>query len=228
MLRIPPNILNGFAIAFAFLMTTGCRIAADRQNSIGRQSYESGQMAQAINRFQKALNLNPNNADAYYNLASSYYVLGKQSSNEQFIGQSEQLFRHAIALNDQHIDAHRALAGLLIETERQQYAFDLVDDWRKRYPNSAEPLIEIARLYQEYGDHRRATDFLSDAVRIDSSNVRALKALGHVREAQGQLSLALENYNRVMQLDVREVEVAQRIQQLSVQLAQQQNQNPIR
>ena len=203
---------------------TGCRFAANRQNSIGRQAYESGQIAQAINRFQRALNLNPNNADAYYNLASSYYLLGKQQQNDQWVAQAEQLFRQSIALNDQHIDAHRALSALLIETNRERYAFELVDAWRQRYPQSAEPLIEIARLYQEYGDHRRATDFLSDAVRIDSQNVRALKALGHVREAQGQLQLAMENYNRALQLDTSQYDVAQRVRQIAVRLAEGQNQ----
>ena len=108
-----------------------------------------------------------------------------------------------------------------METKREKFAFDLVDDWRQRYPQSAEPLIEIARLYQEYGDNRRATDFLSDAVRLDTQNVRALKALGHVREAQGQLGLAYENYSRVLQLDGSQADVAQRVQQIATRLAQQ-------
>lgn len=202
-------------------LVAGCNLAAQRQNRIGRQSFETGQVAQAINRFQRALNLNPNNSDAYYNLGSTYYQLGKQSQNQQWVTQAEQLYRQSIALNDQHVDAHRSLAALLVETNREQFAFDLVDDWRKRYPQSAEPLIEIARLYQEYGDNRRATDFLSDAVRLESQNVRALAALGHVREAQGQLNLALENYNRALQVDRTQVEVAQRAQQIATRLAQQ-------
>ena len=222
--------LNRIHIGFlAILMlisaNAGCQFAANRQNSIGRQAYESGQLAQAVDRFQRALNLDPNNSDAYYNLGSSYYQMGKQANNSQWITQAEQLFRQSIDMNDQNVNAHRALAALLIETDRQQYAFDLVDDWRKRYPYSAEPLIEIARLYQEYGDNRRATDFLSDAVRLDSQNTRALKALGHVREAQGQLNLALENYSRAYQLDNRQIDVAQRIQDISTRLATQQLQN---
>jgi Tfp pilus assembly protein PilF len=205
----------------ALIFLSGCNLAANRQNAIGRRAYESGQIAQAITNFRRALTLDPQSSDAYYNLASSYYQLGKQSQNQQWITQAEQLFRQSIALNDQHIDAHRALAALLVETNRERYAFDLVNDWRQRYPQSAEPLIEIARLYQEYGDNRRATDFLSDAVRVDSRNVRALKALGHVREVQGQLNLALENYNRALSLDNRQADVAQRVQQISARLAQQ-------
>ena len=82
-------------------------------------------------------------------------------------------------------------------------------------------MIEIARLYQEYGDNRRATDFLSDAIRLDSQNIRALKALGHVREVQGQLQLALQNYNRAFSLDGSQIDVAQKVQQIATRLAQQ-------
>ena len=224
MLTLEPRTKRLANLAFVLMWISifaGCNLAAQRQNRICRQAFDTGQVAQAINRFQRALNLNPNNSDAYYNLASTYYQLGNQSQNQQWVGQAEQLYRQAIALNDQHVDAHRGLAALLVETKREKFAFDLVDDWRQRYPQSAEPLIEIARLYQEYGDNRRATDFLSDAVRLDTQNVRALKALGHVREAQGQLGLAYENYSRVLQLDGSQADVAQRVQQIATRLAQQ-------
>ncbi len=102
-----------------------------------------------------------------------------------------------------------------------------MNTWRNRYPQSPEPLIEIARLYQEYGDNRRATDYLADALRLDSNNTRALKAMGHVRETQGQLNLALENYSRVLQLDRCQVDVAQRVSDIQNRLAQLNNENQV-
>ena len=107
-----------------------------------------------------------------------------------------------------------------VETGREKYAFDLLNTWQERYPGSPEPVIELARLYQEYGDSRRATDLLADALRLDSQNVRALKAMGHIREVQGQPHLALDNYIRVLQLDGRQQDVAQRVASLQAQLAQ--------
>lgn len=222
------EFVSSILLIGVLIVSNGCNLAANRHNGVGCTAFQTGQYSQAINSFQQALNSNPNNADAYYNLASSYYQLGKQSRNTQWVQQSEQLFRQAISLDDQHVDAHRSLAALLIETDRKQHAFDLVDGWRNRNPQSPEPLIEIARLFQEYGDNRRATDFLSDAVRLDSGNVRALKALGHVREVQGQTNLALENYNRALSLDSSQIDVAQRIQQLATRLAQQQQAGTVR
>ena len=157
---------------------------------------------------------------AYYNLGSSYFRLGKQQQNKQWVEQAESLFRQSIALNNQHTDAHRSLACLLVETDREEFAFDLINSWRTRNPGSTEPLVELARLHHEYGDNRRATDFLADALRLDTNNLRALKAMGRVRETQGQINLALENYSRALQIDSRQTDVADRINVLQTQLAQ--------
>ena len=175
-------------------MSTGCNFGAQRHNTIGRQALDQGQFSTAVNEFQKAINLNPRNADAFYNLGASYYAMGKQSRNAQWTQQAEQYYRQAISINDQHVDAHRGLASLLIETNQEKYAFDLINTWKNRYPTSTEPVVELARLYQEYGDNRRATDLLSDALKLDPDNVRVLKAMGHVREIQGETHLALDNY----------------------------------
>lgn len=208
------------AISFCLVIASGCNLGVQQHNVSGNQAYQSGQYAQAINQFQQSLRANPRDSNAYYNLAASYYSMGKQSNNSQWLQQSEQLYRQAISLNDQHVDAHRGLSALLIETGREKFAFDLLNDWKTRYPNSAQPTIELARVYQEYGDNLRATDMLADALRIEAGNVRALKAMGHVREVQGQTELALDNYLRVLQIEPQQAEVAQRVAALQNRLAQ--------
>lgn len=206
----------------AGLTLCGCNYAANRHNCNGTRAFLSGQVAQAINEFQQALIANPQDANAYYNLGYAYAALAKQNQNAQWTEQAEQLFRQSIALNDQHVDAHRALAALLIEKGNQQFAFDLLNAWQQRYPSSPAPLIELARLYQEYGDNRRAADYLADALRLDSQNALAFKAMGHVREAQGQDQLALQNYLRAWQLDATQTDVAQRVAVLRQRLSQNQ------
>ena len=201
------------------LVFAGCN-TANKQNAMGRASFLNGQYSQAINQFQQALVANPQNSDAMYNLGATYYTLGKQSRNSQWINQAEQLYRQAIAHDDQHIDSHRALAGLLVESGRKSYAFDLLNSWRQRYPRSAEPMIELASLYSEFGDQNQATNLLADALQVDGTNTRALKAMGYIRESQGQLNLALDNYLRSYQLDSRQADVAQLITRLQTRIAQ--------
>jgi cytochrome c-type biogenesis protein CcmH/NrfG len=209
------------AIVVVLNCLTGCNYNAQQRNITGRQAFETGQYNSAINEFQKALQANPRNPDAYYNLGATYYQMGKQLQNPQYIAQAEQLFRQSIALDDKHVDAHRYLAALLIESGQEKFAFDLLNTWRSRYPNSADPSIELARLYKEFGDSRQATDYLADAIRVDPRNVRALKAMGFIREQQGELQLALENYYRVLAIDNRQTDVAQAVNRVQTQIAQQ-------
>ena len=207
-------------MAIVFL-GTGCRMRANQQNLNGIQAYQAGQITQAINQFQNVLVTDPNNSDALYNLAVSYVTLGKQNRNQTWLDQAEQLYRQAIVNNQQHVDAHRGLSALLIETGREKSAFELLDGWRLRNPGNSDPLIELARLYQEYGDNRRASDLLADALKLNSNNTRALKALGHVREAQGEYQLALENYLNVMRIDPSQTDVANRAAAIQSRIAQQ-------
>ena len=199
------------------LLSLGCNLGAQQSNIVGSQAFQNGNYLQALSRFQQSLAQNPNNPDANYNLAAIFYSMGKQQRNPQYFAQAEQLYRKAISLNGEHSEAHRGLTALLVETGREQHAFDLLDGWKQRMPNSAEPLIEIARLYQEYGDNQHATDMLADALKVDGSNVRALKAMGNMRESQGQSLLALDNYMRVLQLDGSQADVAQRVAALQQQ-----------
>jgi tetratricopeptide (TPR) repeat protein len=211
-------------LSAALVCNSGCNVG-QRGNMIGQQAYGQGNLTQAVTHFQQVVAQNPRDANSNYNLAASYFELGRQQRNMQYMNQAEQYYRQAIASNDQHTAAHRGLAATLIETGREKFAFDLLKEWKNRYPNQADPMIELARLYQEYGDNSHATDMLADALRVDGRNVRALKAMGMVRESQGQTELALDNYYRVLQLDNRQVDVAQRVTQLQTQLAQNSNQS---
>lgn len=208
-------LLGCLMLAVVFV---GCNATTQRQNLAGRAAFERGQHAQAINAFQQVLNRDPANADAYYNLAATYYDLGVTRKNRQYVDQAEQLYRQAISYNGQHVDAHRGLVALLVETDREKFAFDVLNQWRQRYPQSADPLIELARIYQEYGDNTRATDFLADALRNDANSTRALKAIGHIREVQGQTQLALENYTRAWQINQQDQAAAAKVASLQAQL----------
>ena len=216
--RMPLHHVLAMFGLIASITLAGCNASTQRQNVAGAAAFQRGQHAQAINAFQQVLNRDPKNADAYYNLAACYYDMGKTKQNKQFIDQAEQLYRQSISYNGQHVDAHRGLVALLIETDREKFAFDVLNDWHARYPQSTAPLIEQARVYQEYGDNIRATDLLADALRIDANSTRALKAMGHIREVQGQNQLALENYQRALQVNQLDQDAAAKVAYLQTQL----------
>lgn len=203
--------LMGCFWVVAMLGQSGCQFQMARHTSDGQQYLRSGQLSQAVDSFQQALMSNPQNADANYNLGTTYYYLAKQTGQAHLNPKSEDLLRQAIALNPSHADAYRTLAAMYIETNRPNEAFQLIRGWQVTQPASPEPLIEMARLYREHNDSTRATQYLADALTLDPNHSRALVAMGTLREEQGQYDLALKNYTRSIQANSYQPQVAQRI-----------------
>ena len=87
------HIFTYISALFFVALSIGCSATAQRQNILGKAAFEQGNHAQAINSFQQVLNRDPNNADAYYNLAACYYQVGVGQQNKQYVGQAEQLYR---------------------------------------------------------------------------------------------------------------------------------------
>ncbi len=70
-------IFGGIALNF------GCGSFPSSHNTAGVQLYQQGQMTAAMQQFQQALLAEPQNADAYYNLAATYHRMGSQQNDRQ-------------------------------------------------------------------------------------------------------------------------------------------------
>lgn len=190
---------------------SGCGVASTGQNIQGKRMFEQGQYAQAIDAFQGAVRNNPRGADGWYNLGATYYHLGRSQKNAEWLQTADQYFRQALVVDPGHADSWRSLAALMVESNRSQEAFQLIQSWRANSPGSAEPVIELARMSSESGNVPAAKQLLVDALNIDPNNARALTALGVLREQSGETQLALENYIRSYRANNMQPEVAQRI-----------------
>jgi tetratricopeptide (TPR) repeat protein len=192
----------------------GCRMAATGQNVEGVRQYQQGQYPAALQRFQQAVAADPANADAYYNLAATVHRMGVQSGDRQALSEAEKLYNECLNHSPNHVDCHRALAVLLVETDRSDRAFALLKNWAVRSPQLADSRIELARLYHEFGDRETAKLHLDEAIRIDHQNPRAWAALGRLREDAGDYQLAMENYQRSLSLNTFQPGVAARVADL--------------
>lgn len=206
-------------ILLAALLATGCRSSTTTRNIDGVRNFQVGQYEKAMQDFQRALFHDPNNADAYYNMAATYYELGKRNSDASLLQQAEGLYHQCLDLSPNHVDCHRGLAALLVDTNRPDSAFTLLNRWVTRSPQMPAARIEVARLYEEFGDHKTATRYLTDALHLDTKNVRAWTALGRIRERDGQLAQALSNYQQAYQLNQFQPGVVERIAALQRHLS---------
>lgn len=208
----------GLAAAWLLIGSTGCQWLASSQNARGTQLYEQGQYTAALQRFQKVIDSDPRNADGYYNLAATTHKLGNQRGDANLIDQAEALYNQCLDHAPNHVECHRGLAVLLVETARPDRAFALMKNWASQNPTIAEPRIELARLYEEHGEPQTALKYLEDAVQLDANNSRAWLALAQLRERSGDLTQALLNYQRALALNNTQPLVVERVAALSRQL----------
>ncbi len=198
---------------------SGCRWAASGQNATGAKLYEQGQYSAALQRFQKVIAADPANADGYYNLAATNHRLGNQRGDVQQLTQAESLYNQCLDHDPNHVECHRGLAVLLIDTGRPDRAFALMKNWASQNPTFAEPRVELARLYEENQDPATALKYLEDAVQTDANNSRAWLALGRLREQSGDLPQALQNYQRSLAINSMQPMAAERVAALSRQIS---------
>ncbi len=191
----------------------------------GVRHFQSGQFDHALRRFQKAVAVRPEDADAHYNMAATLHRMGVTRNDTQMLNQAETLYNRCLDIDANHADAHRGLAVLLVETDRSDRAFVLLQNWARSSPQEVDAQVELARLYEEFGDRSTAELYLKNAVAVDHQDARAWSALGHLREDSGQLAQAIQNYERSYQLNRLQPKMAEHIASLNRTL---QHQNGIR
>lgn len=192
----------------------GCGAMAHGQNAEGVRLFQQANYPAAMQKFQQALYSNPNNADAYYNLAATHHRLAKLQSSKIEFDQAEGLYHQCLDRDPNHSDCHRGLAVLLVEQSRSGDAFKLIEGWSTRNPMLAEPKIQLARLYEEFSDNTAAKQQLVEALAIEPYNARALAALGKLHEVTGNPTQALAVYERSLWHNRMQPEVASRISAL--------------
>ncbi len=184
-------------LAIAVGLFSGCGgLAARGKNAQGVRLFQHAQYEEALSQFQNAANRDPDNADACYNMGAVLQRLGTINNDPGQLAQAENYFNQCLDRDENHQACNRALAVLLVQTERKDAAFRLLRGWATRQPGLADPRIELARLHEEFGDRAAAKERLLEALAIDHENPRALAALGHLREASGEYAQALSDYQQ--------------------------------
>ena len=209
------SAVAGIVFAGSLLGLAGCGgFNAQARNAEGVRLFQQARYQEAVKQFQEATYADPDNADSYYNLAAAYHRIGLVEHRQNDLDQAETYFNLCLDRNADHTDCYRGLAVLLAEQGRKDEAFRLVEGWVQRQPRSAEAKIELARLNDEFGNRQVAKDYLIEALAVEPDNPRALTALGKIREDAGDTEQALANYERSLQHDNRQPQVASRISTL--------------
>jgi Flp pilus assembly protein TadD len=173
------------------------------QDGLANLYFKIGRIREAVTAAQEQVTKNPNDVEAHSLLGQVYLrSLGDMQSQ-----QSGQMLQLAIAeyeklaqLKPNDVETHLLLGQLYGLNHDSAKAEAQFKDAQKIDANSEEVALNMARLYSEEGESKRATEVLS-AIPTDDRTARIEFALGASYEQTHQLKDAIAAYYRALDLD---------------------------
>jgi tetratricopeptide (TPR) repeat protein len=160
---------------------------------LGALYSQTKQPAKAVDALSRALEINPNFVEAYYNRSIALNELGLLQ--EALVG-----YDKAISINSNYADAHFNRGNVLNELGRLEEALESYDkaisikaDYAEAYSNRGIALQRCERLEEALADYDKAISIKADYAEAYSNRGTVFKELGRLEEA-------LESYDKAISI----------------------------
>lgn len=173
------------------------------QNGLANLYFKIGRIREAVSAAQDQVSKDPNDVEAHSLLGKVYL----RSLGDIQTAQSGQMLQLAITeyeklaqLKPKDVETHLLLGqlyGLNHDTAKAEAQFKAA---QKIDANSEEVALNMARLYSEQGDSKRAAEVLN-AIPVDDRTPRIEFALGASLEQAHQLKDAIAAYHRALDME---------------------------
>jgi superkiller protein 3 len=192
-------------------MLAGCASTGDERwrqfNDDGVEQFAKGNFADALDSFDYALTMHPNDPVLIYNNAQCYDRLGN-------VKRAEELYQYCLQRDPKHGDARLALVSLKYRTNRVAEANQQIQDWLRQEPTLADPYVADAWRLRQEGASGPAFARVEQALSLEPRNRRALTEMAILLENQGMPDRALALYEWILQREPNQLEIAERREQL--------------
>ena len=160
---------------------------ADVYNNMGVAYSCTGDFEHAENYYVKAIELDPQMAQAYINLSDLYYKAGDLASA---LGT---LQRGSYELENNLTIAH-LLARVYIEDQRWEDAIVELDRVLDGEPENYDAYYDLGHVYFELGDYEAAISNFETVIEYQENNELLYYALAQAYEANNEIDKAISNY----------------------------------
>jgi len=158
-------------------------------------------LTNAIDSYQRALEIDPDYAAAHAGLCSAYTVRFVSTNDEQFIDKAEMACASGMAANSNLHMVFSAMGDLYAQTGRLaqgEAAYLKAIDINAQDVGAMQGLASIYERQQDLG---RAVKLLDEATRLQPGNWRTIDTLGSLLFQNGKYTEAADAYRRVVALD---------------------------
>ncbi|HVF48293.1 MAG TPA: tetratricopeptide repeat protein [Pyrinomonadaceae bacterium] len=190
---------------------------ADVALAEGNRLFDENQTEQAIEAYRHAISLNPDLADAYFQLGIAYDLLQLQNQQAGIVTQSptnsnskgdppktpsEKAFEKAVAAYERRIDAnkddheaHFNLGRTYIKLLKDDEAAKAFKEAVEIKPDDTEYQTELGAILIRLAQYAAAIGPLKKAIELDSANARAAELLEDAKAGRQRIDYALANRN---------------------------------
>lgn len=197
---------------WAYLLLAGCVTTATSEraqiyNEDGVYLFAQAQYRPALESFELALTLQPQDASLLFNAGQCHDRLGDAQTAEKY-------YLECLQQSAKHVEARRAYVALLARTGRGDQSNKLIDQWLNQQPDLADAYVLDAWRLRQQNAIPQAHGRLQQALALDPHHAAALTELGIIYEQTGMPDRAYVLYERILAREPRNYEVAQRLEQL--------------
>ena len=171
---------------------------SDGWYSLGRIKYNENRFADAINAFERCLNLDPRSVKAEDNLGLSYAGLGR---NDEAIAAYQQAIAWQAGGTNRNPGAYIDYGALLIEKNRPQEAVPLLVQATQIDPDDIRAHEKLGKAYADLNQLPQAQAEYERAVALTPDNPRMHYLLGQIYRKEGFSEKAKQEFERYAALN---------------------------
>jgi len=149
-------------------------------HNLGVLAYQLGDMETAVEEFQAAMELDPQDADTHYQLGAAYLVMAfpmdALEPDAAYLQQSQTEFEQALTLDSDKPEALVGLANVYMFQNKLPEAIELLETAVEQQPEMREALFALGRAYAVSGQLAKATETLNRFLETEPPEVWAQQA----------------------------------------------------
>ena len=178
-------------------------------NKLGSFYARQGRMAEAMNYYVKALQINPNDPNVLYDQGNAF---ARQGDWDNAIAS----YQHALQVAPGQADILNNLGFALAARKRFAEAISCFEGALKLNPDSADTHNNLATVYFMQKNLDDAVRHFREAVRLDPGNSRFHSNLGDALAKSGQTAEAITCYQETLRLKPDDLQVKAKLKALGV------------
>lgn len=155
--------------------------------------YRQREMAKALQSYQKVIELDPAQVEAYNNMGILYQDLGD-------FNRAQEAYQKALEINPRYEKAHNNLGTLFYLTNRYEESMTAFQKALAINPRNIESYCNLGALYKKIGQVEKAVECYQKALTINPLHGETHYNIGLLYEHVEQIEPAIDHYQKFIQL----------------------------